>query len=109
MGEAIAAGKYDRGILICGTGIGMSISANKVKGISAALITDVYSAERARLSNDANVACIGAFTTGCKTREKLIDAFLGNEFVEGCASEDFVLSPCSPWGTAFFPSIQKIF
>lgn len=87
VGEAIAAGKYDRGILICGTGIGMSISANKVKGISAALITDVYSAERARLSNDANVACIGAFTTGCKTREKLIDAFLGNEFVEGCASQ----------------------
>ena len=65
VGEAIAAGKYDRGILICGTGIGMSISANKVKGISAALITDVYSAERARLSN----------------------AFLGNEFVEGCASQ----------------------
>lgn len=87
VGEAIAAGTCDRGILICGTGIGMSISANKVKGVSAALISDVYSAERARLSNDANVACIGAFTTGCKTREKLIDAFLKNEFVKGCASQ----------------------
>ena len=60
--EAVASKKYDRGILICSTGIGMSIAANKVKGVYAALLSDVYSAQRARLSNDANVACMGAFT-----------------------------------------------
>ena len=85
--EAVAAKKYDRGILLCGTGIGVSIAANKVKGAYAALISDVYSAQRARLSNDANIACMGAFTTGNKVREMLVDPFLGNEFVPGCASQ----------------------
>ncbi len=85
--EAVAAGEYDRGILICGTGIGVSIAANKVKGAYAALISDIYSAKRARLSNDANIACMGAFTTGNKLREELIEAFLTNEFVPGCASQ----------------------
>ena len=66
VGEAVASKEYDRGILICGTGIGVSIAANKVKGAYAALLSDVYSAQRARLSNDANIACMGAFTTGCK-------------------------------------------
>ena len=55
--EAVAAKKYDRGVLLCGTGIGVSLAANKVKGAYAALISDVYSAKRARLSNDANIAC----------------------------------------------------
>lgn len=85
--EAVAAGEYDRGVLLCGTGIGVSISANKVKGAYAALIGDVYSAKRARLSNDANIACLGAFTTGNKLREELIDAFLTNEFEPGCSSQ----------------------
>lgn len=85
--EAVARGDFDRGILICGTGIGVSISANKVKGAYAALISDVYSAERSRLSNDANIACIGAFTTGSKVREQMIDAFLTNEFQIGCSSQ----------------------
>ena len=85
--EAVAAKKYDRGILLCGTGIGVSIAANKVKGAYAALISDVYSAQRARLSNDANIACMGAFTTGNKVRELMVDAFLGNEFVPGCSSQ----------------------
>ncbi len=85
--EAVADKKYDRGILICGTGLGVSIAANKVKGAYAALLSDVYSAKRARLSNDANIACFGAFTTGTKLREELIDAFLSNEFVEGCSSQ----------------------
>lgn len=85
--EAVAAKKYDRGILLCGTGIGVSIAANKVKGAYAALISDVYSAQRARLSNDANIACMGAFTTVNKVRELLVDAFLGNEFEPGCASQ----------------------
>lgn len=85
--EAVAAQKYDRGILICGTGIGVSLAANKVKGAYAALITDIYSAKRARLSNDANIACMGAFTTGSKVREELTEAFLTNEFVPGCSSQ----------------------
>ncbi len=85
--EAVAAGKYDRGILVCGTGIGVSIAANKVKGAYAALLSDIYSAKRARLSNDANIACMGAFTIGNKLREELTEAFLTNEFVPGCSSQ----------------------
>ena len=85
--EAVASGEYDRGVLLCGTGLGVSIAANKVKGAYAALISDIYSAKRARLSNDANICCLGAFTTGNKLREELVDAFLTNEFVPGCASQ----------------------
>lgn len=85
--EAVAAGKHDRGILICGTGIGVSLAANKVKGAYAALLSDIYSAKRERLSNDANIACMGAFTIGNKLREELTEAFLTSEFVPGCASQ----------------------
>lgn len=83
----MARGDFDIGILICGTGIGVSIAANKVKGAYAALISDIYSAKRARLSNDANIACLGAFTIGSKLREELVEAFLTNEFEPGCASQ----------------------
>ncbi|NLB89679.1 MAG: RpiB/LacA/LacB family sugar-phosphate isomerase [Clostridiales bacterium] len=85
--KAVAAGKYDRGILLCGTGIGMSLAANKVSGAYAALISDVYSAERARLSNDANIACLGAFTLGQKHMEKVVMTFLNNEYVPGGPSQ----------------------
>ena len=68
--EAVAGGEYERGVLMCGTGLGVSIAANKVKGAYAALCSDVYSAQRARLSNDANILCMGAFTTGGKVREQ---------------------------------------
>ena len=78
--EAVARGNFDIGILICGTGIGVSIAANKVKGAYAALISDIYSAKRARLSNDA-------ITIGSKLREELVEAFLTNEFEPGCASQ----------------------
>lgn len=84
---AVANKEYDRGILICGTGIGVSLAANKVKGAYAALITDVYSAERARMSNDANIACFGAFTIGIKLMEKLAEVFLTSEFTQGCSSQ----------------------
>lgn len=87
LAESVAAKEYDRGILICGTGIGVCVAANKVKGAYAALVSDVYSAERARLSNDANIACIGAFTTGEKVREQMVDAFLTSEFAAGCPSQ----------------------
>ena len=83
----VAIKEFDRGILLCGTGLGVSIAANKVKGAYAALLTDAYSAERARLSNDANIACMGAFTTGSKERELFTQIFLTNEFVPGCGSQ----------------------
>jgi ribose 5-phosphate isomerase B len=60
VGEAVTGNKFDYGVLICGTGIGMSIAANKIKGIRAALCCDVFSAERSRLHNNANVICLGA-------------------------------------------------
>ena len=85
--SAVAKGEYDRGILICGTGLGVSIAANKVKGAYAALLSAVYSAERARKSNDANVACFGAFTIGIRLMEKLAETFLTSEFEPGCASQ----------------------
>lgn len=87
VGEAVAANRYDRGILICGTGIGMSIAANKVCGVRAALLTDAYSAQRSVLSNNANVACFGAFTLGYKSVEMLVNIFLENSFQIGTASE----------------------
>lgn len=88
--ETVAAGKADKGILICGTGIGMSIAANKVKGAYAALISDVYSAQRACLSNDANIICLGAFTIGEKLACELVKAYLSHEFVHGTPSEQKV-------------------
>ena len=85
--EAVASGSYDQGLLLCGTGLGMSIAANKVKGCYAALCTDIYSAERARKSNNANVACFGAFTLGIRSIEKLAETFLASEFEQGCSSQ----------------------
>ncbi len=85
--RAVAAGTYDRGILICGTGIGVSLAANKVKGAYAALLTDVYSAERARKSNDANIACFGAFTLGIAHMKRLAAEFLAAEYVPGGPSQ----------------------
>ncbi len=90
VGESVASKQFDRGILLCGTGLGMSIAANKVKGAYAALLSDVYSAKRAILSNDANIACMGAFTIGGKLREELTEAFLSNDFVKGCTSQEKV-------------------
>lgn len=85
--QAVAAGEYDRGILLCGTGIGMSIAANKIRGAYAALISDCYSAERARKSNNANIACIGALTVGSALAKRLADTFLTSEFTPGTPSE----------------------
>ncbi len=88
--QAVASGKFDRGILLCGTGLGMALAANKVLGAYAVTLSDVYSAERARLSNDANIACFGALTLGVKLIEKLASVFLANEFVAGSPSEEKV-------------------
>lgn len=90
LGEAVAAGKVDRGILVCGTGLGMSIAANKVKGVCAALLTDVYSAQRAILSNNSNVACIGAFTLGQRLALELLKTWLGLEYDPNTPSDEKV-------------------
>lgn len=74
--RAVASGECEKGIVICGTGIGISISANKVKGIRAALCADCYSAEYTRLHNDANILALGARTTGSGLALKIVDTFL---------------------------------
>lgn len=85
--EAVAAGKHDRGILLCGTGIGMSIAANKVKGAYAALVSDAYSAERARKSNNANIMTLGAFTVGLEHAKVLVRIWMESEYTPGGRSE----------------------
>ena len=74
--ESIQMGKNDRGILICGTGIGMSITANKVPGIRAAVCHDSFSTERSRKSNDAQVMCLGARVIGEELAKQLVDLWL---------------------------------
>jgi len=77
---AVRSGEYDRGILICGTGIGMAISANKVPGIRAAQAHDTYSAERASKSNDAHIITIGARVVGIELAKAIVAAFIGSSF-----------------------------
>ncbi len=78
--RAVLAGQYERGILVCGTGIGMSIAANKIPGIRAALCADCYSAEMARQHNDANVLCLGGRTLGSELAKKIVDTYLDTPF-----------------------------
>ena len=81
--EAVAFGGYDRGILICGTGIGMSIAANKIRGVRAALCADAFSTKYTRLHNDANVMCMGARTLGSGLALELVEIFLDTPFEGG--------------------------
>lgn len=82
--EAIIASGYQKeGLLICGTGIGMAITANKFPGIYAAVCHDNYSAERARLSNDTNVICMGARIIGPELAKKVLEEWLSLEFKGG--------------------------
>ncbi len=78
--KAVASGECDRGILICGTGIGISITANKVKGIRAALCSDCYSAQATREHNDANILAMGARVLGDGLALKIVDTFLDTPF-----------------------------
>lgn len=81
--EEIQQGNSDLGILICGTGIGMSLAANKFDGIRAACVSDVYSAKMSRNHNNANVLCIGARVIGDEVAKLIIKTFLENEFEAG--------------------------
>ncbi len=80
--EAVAMGEFERGILICDTGIGMSIAANKVKGIRAALCHDAFGVRRARLHNDANILCLGA-GRGQEGVPEIVRTYLDTEFEGG--------------------------
>ena len=81
--EAVAAGEYRFGILLCGTGIGMSIAANKVKGVRAAVVSDEFSAKATRAHNDANVLCMGERVVGSGLALSILDAFLKTPFEGG--------------------------
>lgn len=78
--NAVAGGECEKGILVCGTGIGISIAANKVKGIRAAVCTDCFTAEATRLHNDANILAMGARVVGGGLALKIVDTFLDTEF-----------------------------
>jgi ribose 5-phosphate isomerase B len=81
--EAVARGEHDRALLVCGTGLGMAITANKVPGVRAATAHDAYSAERARKSNDAQVLTMGARVIAPQAAEKVLDHWLASEFEGG--------------------------
>jgi ribose 5-phosphate isomerase B len=81
--EAVAQGKFDRGILICSTGIGMCIVANKINGIRAAVCHDTLSARRAREHNDANVLCLGEWVIGQGLMREVTTTYLSTEFAGG--------------------------
>ena len=80
---SITSGECERGILVCGTGIGMSIAANKVKGIRAAMCTDVYSAKMTKQHNNTNVLCLGGRVTGRELAFMICDTWLSEEFMGG--------------------------
>ncbi|GAA6492568.1 MAG TPA: RpiB/LacA/LacB family sugar-phosphate isomerase [Candidatus Bariatricus faecipullorum] len=80
LAESVAAGECDRGVLICGTGIGVSIAANKVKGAYAALVNNIYQAQRAQLSNNANIITMGAQVTGIELAKCFVKEYLSCTF-----------------------------
>ncbi|NLY80571.1 MAG: ribose 5-phosphate isomerase B [Lysinibacillus sp.] len=81
--EGVASGKFDRGILICGTGIGMSITANKVKGVRCALVHDVFSAKATRCHNDSNVLAMGERVIGPGLAREIVTTWLNTDFEGG--------------------------
>ncbi len=81
--EAVGSGRFNQGILICGTGIGMSMAANKIPGIRAALCHDTFSARRAREHNDANMLCVGGGVIAEGVARDVVTNYLGAEFVGG--------------------------
>lgn len=87
VGQAVVTGTCDKGILICGTGIGISIAANKIKGIRAALCHDVYSAQMAREHNDANILALGERVVGVGLALAIVDKWLEADFAGGRHAE----------------------
>ena len=81
--EAVTSGEAEKGILVCGTGVGMSMAANKIKGIRAACVSDCFSAEATRAHNDANIVCFGQRVVGEGLALKIVDTFLDTKFEGG--------------------------
>lgn len=81
--EAVAEGRFDQGILVCGTGVGSAIAANKVKGIRAALCHDTLAAQRAREHVDCNILCMGAWIVGKGLAQEIVRSYLSGEFMGG--------------------------
>ena len=81
--DAVASGECELGILICGTGIGISLAANKIKGIRAAVCSEAYSAAMTRRHNDSNILAFGSRVVGPGAAETIVDAFLGAEYEGG--------------------------
>lgn len=81
--EAVAQGKFDKGILICGTGLGISIAANKVKGIRAAVVSESFSAKMSRLHNNANILALGGRVVGPDLAVEIVDVWLNTPFEGG--------------------------
>ncbi len=81
--QGVAAGEYDKGVLVCGTGIGMAMTANRVRGVRAAVVTDAFTARMARAHNDANVLCLGARVTGEGVAIDALEIFLSQPFEGG--------------------------
>ena len=92
--EAVAAGKHDRGILMCGTGIGVSIAANKVPGAYAALCSDAYSTERSIKSNNVNIMTLGEQVTGVELAKSLVTIWMNSEYMPGGRSEPKIQRIC---------------
>jgi len=93
--ERVAAGEADRALLICGTGLGVAIAANKVPGIRAVTAHDLYSVQRSVLSNNAQVLCMGERVTGLESAKALVDVWLGLEFDPTSASAAKVDAICA--------------
>lgn len=85
--QAIADGRFDRGVLVCGTGIGVAIAANKVPGIRAAQAHDTYSAGKARTSNNAQIVTLGARVVGSELAKDIVSTFLGKSFPGGPSAQ----------------------
>ena len=83
LGRAVAAGTYEKGILVCGTGIGMCMAANKIRGVRCALCSDCFSAEMTRRHNDANVLAMGGRVLGVELAKRIMDIFLSTPFDGG--------------------------
>lgn len=81
--HCVADGMADKGVLVCGTGIGMSMAANKVKGIRAAVVGDAFSAQATREHNDANIICMGARVINLEKAVEFLDIFMSTEFSNG--------------------------
>jgi ribose 5-phosphate isomerase B len=92
--EAVASGKHPQGILICGTGIGMCIAANKVPGAYAALCSDAYSTERSKKSNNANIMTMGAQVIGPELAKTLVTIWMNSKYTPGGRSEPKVQRIC---------------